>query len=192
MGERTEKLYCYVDESGQDTKGRLFIVSVIITKDDRDEICNLIEELEKRSGKKATKWLRSKVKIKIAFIKAVINSRSFRGKIYFTIVKNNTNYQQITFEAIALAIRCAKTTDKYKASIFIDGLSRPAEKSAGPIIRNLGIRTEKVRGVIDESYPLIRLADAMAGLIKEKCEGIGYAEKLYKEGIQVGTLKKII
>jgi hypothetical protein len=27
------KLYCYVDESGQDTEGKIFVVSIVITED---------------------------------------------------------------------------------------------------------------------------------------------------------------
>ena len=45
------KLYCYVDETGQDTKGKLFIVSVIITKEDRDEINKFLQEIETKRGK---------------------------------------------------------------------------------------------------------------------------------------------
>lgn len=32
------KCYCYVDETGQDTKGSLFLVSVVIVQSDRNEI----------------------------------------------------------------------------------------------------------------------------------------------------------
>jgi hypothetical protein len=28
--KKTEKLYCYVDETGQDTMGKFFIVSVVV------------------------------------------------------------------------------------------------------------------------------------------------------------------
>lgn len=30
-GAQKQKLYCYVDETGQDTEGRLFLVSVVVT-----------------------------------------------------------------------------------------------------------------------------------------------------------------
>lgn len=51
-----KKLYCYVDETGQDTKGEIFVVSVIVAQKDRDEIMELLETIEQETGKKATKW----------------------------------------------------------------------------------------------------------------------------------------
>ena len=32
----TQKFYCYVDETGQDTQGELFIVSVVIADQERE------------------------------------------------------------------------------------------------------------------------------------------------------------
>ncbi len=41
-----KKLYCYVDESGQDTKGDIFVVSVVVTDDNRDEIVKMAKRNE--------------------------------------------------------------------------------------------------------------------------------------------------
>ncbi len=38
------KYYCYVDESGQDTKGKVFVVSGVFSQFSRDEIKELIEK----------------------------------------------------------------------------------------------------------------------------------------------------
>lgn len=46
-----QKLYCYVDETGQDTEGDLFVVSLVVTGDERDELLKLCESIEKKSGK---------------------------------------------------------------------------------------------------------------------------------------------
>jgi hypothetical protein len=42
----TEKLYCYVDETGQDTRGDLYIVSVVVADDERDRSIELCEAIE--------------------------------------------------------------------------------------------------------------------------------------------------
>jgi hypothetical protein len=34
----TEKLYCYVDEIGQNTGGKFFVVTVAVTKKERDDM----------------------------------------------------------------------------------------------------------------------------------------------------------
>lgn len=51
-----KKLYCYVDESGQETLGRIFVVSVVVIVENRDEIFSLCEQLEQVSGKGKHKW----------------------------------------------------------------------------------------------------------------------------------------
>ncbi len=46
-----QKIYCYVDETGQDTKGEFFLVSVVIAKDERDNLIEKLEEIERSTGK---------------------------------------------------------------------------------------------------------------------------------------------
>ena len=49
-----KKFYCYVDETGPDTRGRFFLVSVILAaQSDKDGLETIIEEIEKRTGKKS-------------------------------------------------------------------------------------------------------------------------------------------
>jgi len=54
-----QKLYCYVDESGQDTEGRLFLVSVLLTSSEREGLRGRLREIEQTSGKGTRKWTRS-------------------------------------------------------------------------------------------------------------------------------------
>lgn len=64
------KLYCFVDESGQDTKGELFLVAIIL-----HDTTNLIlledklELLEKQTGKSKLKWKKTNKDIKIKYRK---------------------------------------------------------------------------------------------------------------------------
>ena len=56
-----DKLYCYVDESGQDTFAhaghkQLFIVSIAVLQQDRRELAEICEQYEKVSGKGKFKW----------------------------------------------------------------------------------------------------------------------------------------
>ena len=61
----------------------------------------------------------------------------------------------------------------------------------GSGLRKIGVRTEKVRGVKDESNAIVRLADAIAGLIREKTERIEYANKLFKLGTNNKSLTRV-
>jgi hypothetical protein len=41
-----QKLYCFVDETGQDTKGESFLVSVIVTEEEYDRVNQVLLEIE--------------------------------------------------------------------------------------------------------------------------------------------------
>lgn len=51
-----DKIYAYVDESGQETLGRIFVVAVIILKTDSDSVRDYCEKVEVLSGKGKFKW----------------------------------------------------------------------------------------------------------------------------------------
>lgn len=51
----SRKIYCYVDETGQDTEGDIFIVTVVVPEN-RDKVLEYIENVEQQSGKGKFKW----------------------------------------------------------------------------------------------------------------------------------------
>ena len=42
------KTYCYVDETGQDTKGAYFLVSIVVVSENRDELLAELEAIERK------------------------------------------------------------------------------------------------------------------------------------------------
>jgi hypothetical protein len=186
-----QKLYCYVDETGQDTRGESFIVSVIVAQEDREELAQFVETLEQETGKKATKWHKTAKEIKQHFIEQLFQNQALQRKIYYSSYRNTLTYQELTVLTIATAIHSAKRQTSYKASIFIDGLPKSEVMVISAKLRKIGVSTEKVRGVRDESHALIRLADAVAGFIREYEEGREYASDLYKLAIKNGILTEV-
>lgn len=191
MKNPKQKLYCYVDETGQDTQGKLFIVSVVIAKEDRADIYDLLEKIEKESGKKKTKWIQTKKEFKITYLERILNSKQLKHKIYFSLSEDTRAYKEATLITIASAITSAKDQDNYKASIFIDGLNKSEVPKVGASLRKIGIHTEKIRGIKDDSDAIIRLADTISGLIREQIEKVDYVQKLYKLGIENKTLVEV-
>lgn len=185
------KLYCYVDETGQDTKGELFIVSVIIAKEDRTDIIKTLEEIERSSGKGKTKWVKTKKEFKITYLERIITDKLFKHKIFYSLSKETKAYKELTLISIASAITAAKDTEEYKASIFIDGLYKSEIPMMGAGLRKIGIHTEKVRGIKDEADAIIRLADAISGLMREEYQEIDYAKKLSLLGKKSRTLLRV-
>lgn len=183
-----QKLYCYVDETGQDTRGESFIVSVVVAQEDREQLVQLVETVEQETGKKATKWHKTAREIKQRFVEQLVQNQTLRRKIFYSSYRNTSTYQELTVLTIAAAIHVTKRQTNYKASIFIDGLQKSEIMVVSAKLRKIGVNTEKVRGVRDESHALIRLADAMAGFIREYEEGREYAVVLYTLAVRNGIL----
>lgn len=147
-----QKLYCYVDETGQDTYGEKFIVVSIVVAGERDK-----------------------------YLKLALPQSKLKGKIFYRIFHNSKEYEDLMVLVIAQAINLYIERNDiidYKATIVIDGLKATEAKRVAKSLRLLGIKTRRVRGEKDESNALLRLADALAGLIREADEGNDHYDKL--------------
>lgn len=192
---KTHKLYCFVDETGQDTKGRFYIVVIIMSINPRDQLFELLLDAEKESGKGKLKWSKNSTAKRYAYI-----DKTLRAKlplcIYYQIFKGlSLSYEFATVLAIASAInsyvRSERITD-YKATVIIDGLPRTMQGQVAKLLRNFGIRTRTVRGERDQSNPGIRLADAIAGLIRQAYLGDRHYTPIITELESRGTIKQIL
>ena len=182
-----QKLYCYVDETGQDTRGMFFIVSVVVMGNEREELRRKLNEIEKSTGKGKVKWTAAEDKARVAYMREVLKTQIFKGKLVYSFYANTTDYLPRTVLTTARAIT-TKVIGPYKATILIDGLPRSKVRWFGKELRHLAIRTKKVRGIQkEESEPLIRLADALCGFVRTAISGreeiLGLLEKAKDEGI---------
>lgn len=182
-----QKIYCYVDETGQDTKGALFLVALVMVTKERGDLRKLLRQIEKRSGKTNRKWKHTTISQRLAYLQEVINERKFHGKLFFQEFTNTAEYLTCTVAAIAAGINRG-AFQQYKVIILIDGLGKKERKIVGARLRARHIHTEKVRGVRDETDEFIRLADALAGFIRDAREGQAYAQRLYTRILSEGIV----
>lgn len=182
-----KKLYCYVDESGQDTYGKLFLVSVVITKSKRDELRTWLQELEKSSKKYKKKWNKSSHAQRENYITAILQNKLLRGNLYFSYYEETKTYVDLTILSIAKAIH-THTKQQYTATILVDGLKKTERLQFAAGLRKLNVKTRKVRGVKDESDELARLADALAGFVRNAIEENPTMKKIYTKAFK----KKVI
>jgi hypothetical protein len=186
-----QKLYCYVDETGQDTEGNLFIVSVVIADHERDAVIELCEKIEREIGKKRVKWIKTDYAKRLEYIRRIIQEPVFKGKLSFAVYRNSREYFALTVLTIARAI-FAVAQKEYKATVLIDGLPRSQEKWLGTELRHLHIQIRKVRGVRkDENDALIRLADAICGFVRGAIEGNPELKELFERSKQNAFLKEL-
>jgi hypothetical protein len=177
--KKQHKLYCYIDETGQDTKGDLFIVAIIVTDDRRHELEECLRVLELASGKQRRKWLKTRDRERQLYINALVSQLlpcAIFTKCYLRTAGAVGGYDELEVLATAQALNMycqqnAISSNGYKVTITIDGLSKTVAVRMGSEFRKLGISTRKVIGRKDESTAIIRLADAVAGLMREAREG---------------------
>lgn len=174
MSASRQKLYCYVDETGQDTYGEKFIVVSIVVADERDEVLDLLEKAEAKSGKTRRKWIKTRSAEREKYLKLALPEDKLKGKVYYRIFHDSKEYEDLMVLVIAQAINLYVNKNDivgYKATIIIDGLRTTEAKRVSKSLRLLGVKIRKVRGEKDESNALLRLSDAVAGLIREADEG---------------------
>ncbi len=191
---KTHKLYCYVDETGQDTLGRLFIVAIVVT-DRRDQLEALLEGAEQSSGKLYTKWRKTSKKIAAAYFAALLSGGLF-GRVYAkTFEESARAHYDLEVLAAAKAIELFREENRissnYKVTVAIDGLSKSLRPKIGSDFRHLGIKIRNVHGERDEASPIIRLADSVAGVVRDASEGRKDAMALKNKLEDLGILHQL-
>jgi hypothetical protein len=179
-----------VDETGQDTAGRFFLVAVLLLQEDRDALKTVLERVEQDTRKGLLKWHRTPFERGLAYLDAIVTRSPIRGKVFFSSYANTRAYVELTVYTTAKAILAA-TQGAYKATVFVDGLSGKELKRFAKGLRALRITVRKVRGLRDESDSLIRLADAMAGFIRDALEKKPYAQRLYQEALKRQVIQEV-
>src|SRR3954451_11036846 len=161
-----QKLYCYIDETGQDTLGSFFVVSVVVFGEERNDAEILLETIEQKTGKGKVKWRIAKPKFKQAYMEAILAEELFQERLSYAIYKDSTDFLQNTAHATHLAVTHYATSADYKATIIVDGLEGSNEQRFRNSIRDLGVCFKTVRGVRDEANAFVRLADALSGFVR--------------------------
>lgn len=181
------KIYAYVDETGLDTKGSLFIVGVVITQNNRDNLSTILEVIEQQSAKGPIKWINSRPTARLEYLKAIFSEAAFHNCLFYQIHQNTTEYLKRTVATAAAAIEACAPAD-YKATILVDGLPRAHINWFGSEMRKRGISTRKVRGIRkEENDSLMRLADAICGFARAALIDQEYA-KLLEEAVDNGYI----
>lgn len=177
----TQKLYCYVDETGQDTVGKLFLVAIVLKEIEQlESLEKKLEKIEKRSGKKQIKWKRVKKDIKIKYLKELLQIKELRKSIFYSIYENTTEYTSLTSFTVAKAV-LAKSKENYTVTVVIDGLNNKERDTVRNELKKLKVKYNKIRGMKDEQNIFLRLSDAIAGFLREVYKKEKYALTLIKK-----------
>ena len=179
-----QKIYCYVDETGQDTKGEIFLVAVVVLAQDHDQPRRRLEQIEERSGKRSRKWTRSTPKQRESYIRSVLSHPELTGVLFYSAYPGAGGaYVDLTILSTARAINYTCSPDDRLATIYVDGLRRTEERRFASGLRQLGVKVHKVRGMKDQNDVFIRLADSIAGFVRDGLTGDQRMKTLYTEAV---------
>jgi Protein of unknown function (DUF3800) len=185
-----QKLYAYVDESGQDTAGRLFVVGVLLLADERDALLPRLEAIEIRSGKHNMKWQKTRHNYRRAYMEALRQVPLVHQTLFFDVMQHG-NYMKLTARTTARALQ-RKTTAPYKVTVFVDGLRRHEIPIFSKTLRRLQVHINKVRGVRrEENDAFMRLADALCGLVRDAEEQQPWAQEMLASLQQRGMVTRL-
>jgi len=186
------KLYCYADETGPDTKGKMFLVAVVITTSElREAIERNLEDLEGKSGKGILKWRLTSIPKKRSYLLGILRIGALQGSLFYAVYRDTKDYFKLIAKTLANAVIAVSGGRDYQATIYIDGLRKTEITQVVNFLSMEGIKRRKVKGLRDESSAYIRLADALAGFFRDYEEGESYTKGLFQLLSTKAQLKKL-
>lgn len=173
-----------------ETRGQLFIVAVVALDTELHQLISLCETLEKASNKGENKWRKAKHSWRLDYMRRIFAREEFQGRLCYAVFRDMQEYERATVEAISRTVRYLSPAGEYRAAVYVDALSKSKRHVYGAMLRKTGVAVHKVQGVTkDENNALIRLADAVAGFVRDAIDGDSIEiVTLFREAEQAGTL----
>ena len=190
MTSQTTKLYCYVDESGQDARSDFFIVACIVSAEDQQKLRSKLLKLEGETGIGQKKWHKSKSPERETFLARVTEQGIAAGSTCYAHYEKPVEFFLALLETLAGAIKMV-APQSYRCIIYVDGIDEKNAQWLTGAPRTRGIRTAQVRTAHDEGEPLIRLADRWVGCIRASLEGNAKNQKLVEKAARKNHLRRV-
>jgi hypothetical protein len=169
------KLYCSIDESGIHKRDGKSVIALVYVEADRLEtIQQLVIQAEQATGIHGFHWAHRNWRMRETFIQYV-------AKGEFTVKLAYIANPLVLDTALPVALQHL-LVERHISHILIDG-DKPKHylHQLKKVLRDNGVTVKKIRAVNDEAYPLVRLADAVAGVTRAAYEEPhGKAMPLYR------------
>jgi len=160
-----QKLYCYVDESGQDDASTAFVVVAVVSEGEQETLREALIRIENAADTHHLKWHKTHPARRLKFLELAIERNLGKGEVFFGSYPKPLPYFFPFIDVLEIAIK-AKARPPYAARVFVDGIDRKKAAELTNALRLRGVSLAMVRGRRDESEPIIRLADMWAGCIR--------------------------
>ena len=185
-----QKLYCYVDETGQDSGAEFFIVVAVVSDKEQDMLRKQLIKIESLAKIGLRKWHKSQHKRKKQYLQLILEKRVGKGEIYFGRYKKPIPFFLPMLETLEKSI-LDKAKKNYQTIIYVDGIDKKKAAELTNALRIRKIKLRFVRSARDESEPLIRLADRWAGCIRAAFSGKKDEKEIFRNAKKQKYIKKI-
>lgn len=189
MGLR-QKIYCFVDETGQDAGSKIFIVVAVIVKGSPEVIRLSLLKLERQLKIGNKKWHKLRHKDRVNFIRNFLQEKPNHLQIYFGRFKKPSPYFFPTFEVIQKSLGFY-SQEPIEAIIYVDGQDSISAKKMTNALRSKKLHLNLVKGLKDEAEVLIRLADRWAGCLRLAFLEDGECKILVTRAKKISLLREI-
>jgi len=183
-----QKLYCYVDETGQDAGSDFFIVVAVISDRKQDPLRQELLKIESLIKIGSLKWQKTRFARNIKYLKLILQKKI--GKIYFSHYRKPFPYFAPIIKLLEKSI-LNEIRKEYKVIVYVDGIDKQKAGELTNALRVSNIKLEQVRSARDESEPLIRLADRWAGCIRKAFLNWKEAKKIFEQAKKEQYLQEI-
>ena len=187
---KKQKLYCYVDETGQDPGADYFIVVAIVSEQEQFILKEKLVEVETDTKVGSKKWHKTKSPERENFLRVTIKEKLAKGEVFYSQYKKPLPFFLPLLETLSKAIK-EVAKKPYSAIVYVDGIDKKKARELTNALRLKDIKTAYVRSVRDESEPLIRLADRWVGCIRAALENKAEDKELVVQATNKNHLKLV-
>jgi hypothetical protein len=176
---KKHKYYVYLDETGKDINSSIFLVSVLILGEERDNVGEKLKEIEENSGKRCLKWNGTCFEYRKNYIETIMKLEEIKGRLFFKKFYKPSNYVEDSSIAVSKAIFNSLSGENYKVTIFVDGFTKKEVELFTKFIRRSRIKFKKIRNIKKgRNDEFIRLVDSICGLVRDAFENNAYAKDI--------------
>jgi hypothetical protein len=185
-----QKLYCYLDETGQDAASGIFVVVAVVSAQDQEPLREALMEIEHIAGIGHGKWHKSLSARRLRYLTLAFERSLGCEEIFFGSYPKPLPYFFPLLDVLEHAIKI-KAVSPYTSRVFVDGIDRKKAAELTNALRLRGVSLGMVRSRRDESEPLIRLADRWAGCIRGALSGHPEEQVLFERALSANYIRGI-
>jgi len=190
---KRQKIYIYVDESGQDDVSRFFVVVSAVTIRDQDLLRQQLLKIEAGAGTHALKWNKLRHDRRMKYISLALEQKIAAGHVFIGRYPKPVPYFYPVASVIERAVKyiVQNMAGKYLAIIHVDGANKTVAKALTNALRANGISLRMVRGRTDQGEIIIRFADMWAGCIRSALLNEQDSRALFERALKSGYLIEV-